>query len=60
MTAWLYRAIVQAILGTIHRVTGWCPLKAPTQRYFTDSPRKRLKQTVTGPNLFAELEAAML
>ena len=60
MTAWLYRAIVQAILGPVHRLTGWLHLKDSTQHYFTDAPRKRPKQTVTASSLFAELGVPML
>lgn len=60
MTAWLYRAIVQAILGPVHCLTRWAHLRGPTQYYFTDAPRKRPKQTATAPHLIAGLEVAML
>ena len=60
VTAWLYQGIVRAILGPVHRLTGWFDLHGPTQYYFTDAPRKRPKQTVTALNLVAEVKVNML
>jgi len=60
VTAWLYRAVVQAILGPVHRLVRWLTLAESTYRYFTDAPRKRRKQTVHAALLMADVEVAML
>ena len=59
MTAWLYQAVVQAVLGPPVRLLYWLAGSAPLT-HLTDAPRKRPKQPERVAMLLAELRMAML